>query len=209
MRRGLGGLADHVATSIAGLLVPVHLDAALRQRESVVTGSREVGQAIAVRRQRDVKGTLLGRGIDRLQSTTRPMALVHGDLVAARVALEHRQLAGRELVLVLLGIGGGDDEQRLLAFERIAEEAIAVHWRRTRLQPAGPGRDAAIGIAFLLRAQRSERGAELVSFLLGDGGHSAVGVGQQGQRDEAAFDDQVCVHVFTLCQLRLRSSRRS
>ncbi|MDT4883022.1 hypothetical protein FQZ97_1190300 [compost metagenome] len=116
-------------------------------------------------------------------------------------------MAGGQLVLVLLGVGGGDGEQWLLVLERIAEEAFGVHRGGARLEAACPGRDAAVGIAFLLRTEGGQAGTQLGRFLFGNGGHDTGG--QQRQRQGAGFDDHACFHGIALCRSRLRSSRRN
>ncbi|MNT75404.1 hypothetical protein D3C72_2142950 [compost metagenome] len=68
-------------------------------------------------------------------------------------------LARGQLVLVLVDVGRSDDKQRGVAGKGVAEETVGIHRRGVGLEPAGPGRDAAVGIAGLLRAQRRQGGA--------------------------------------------------
>ncbi|MNG01369.1 hypothetical protein D3C84_843460 [compost metagenome] len=131
------------------------------------------------------------------------MSGVDRDLVAVRVALEHRQLAGCEFVFVLLGVGGGDGEQRLFIGERVSEKTPAVHGCRTGFKATVPGRNAAVGVAFFLCAQGRQGGAQLRRFLFADGGQDVAG--QQGERQRADGVDHACFHGCTLCRLRLRS----
>ncbi|MCY1426940.1 hypothetical protein D9M71_427690 [compost metagenome] len=161
----LGDGLGVVGASIARLVVPHHLDATLGDRERVVAGGAEIGQAIAVVHQLRGHGALLGDVIDFLWRCSAALGLVHRDLVGVRVALEHRLLARGQLVLVLVDVGGRNDEQRCVAGKRIAQKAIGIDRRRIGLQAAGPGRDAAVGVTFLLCAQRRQGGAQLGRFL--------------------------------------------
>ncbi|MNZ99009.1 hypothetical protein D3C78_1183180 [compost metagenome] len=162
-------------------MVPEDFDTALGNREGNVAAVGEVGQAVAAFGQFDRRRAFLDDVVDRLRSAAGAVRLVYRDPVAVRIALEHRQLAGGQLVLVLRGVGRGDDELRFFRRERIAEEAIGIHRRGARFEAAGPGRDAAVGVAFLLRAQRGEGGAQLLRFLRRDGGDHAGGQQRQGQ----------------------------
>ncbi|MNN33912.1 hypothetical protein D3C81_1476910 [compost metagenome] len=92
------------------------------------------------------------------------MGFVNRDPVGVGVALEHGHLPFAELGLVLLGVGRGDGEHRLLVSEWVTHEQVG-HRRRIRLQSTGPGRNAPIGIAFLLAAKRSQAGTQLGGFL--------------------------------------------
>ncbi|MDT4846178.1 hypothetical protein FQZ97_801930 [compost metagenome] len=200
--RGLGGLAQHVAAAVAVGVIPVHLDTALRNREGVVADVSEVAQAIAGIGQLGGHCALLGDGIDVIRRRGCALALVHRNLVAVRIALEHRQLAGGQLVLVLLCVGCSDDEQRFFVLERIAEEAPVIDRRGAGFETAGPGRDAAVGVAFLLGSEWRQGGAELVCFLGGDSGHNAGGQQRQGQCAGAQHRDGVhaCVPLPVLRQ---------
>ncbi|MNE14732.1 hypothetical protein D3C80_1076200 [compost metagenome] len=92
------------------------------------------------------------------------MGFVNRDPVGVGVALEHGHLPFAELGLVLLGVGRGDGEQRLLVSEWVTHEQVG-HRRRIRLQSTGPGRNAAVGITFLLGAERRQAGAQFGGFL--------------------------------------------
>ncbi|MNZ83548.1 hypothetical protein D3C78_1022790 [compost metagenome] len=199
LRCRLRGETLQVAAAVAGDVVPVHLDAAFRNREGVVARFGEIDQRVAVVAQLYGHGAFLRRVVDALRCRCGAMARIDRDLVGVRIALEHRLLAGGQLGLVLVGVGRGDDEQRLLAGERIAEEALAIHRRSAGLETAVPGRDAAVGVAGLFRAERGEGGTQLGRFLRGDGGHYSGG--QQRQRQGAGFQDRGGFHAWFLCQV--------
>ncbi|MCY1398247.1 hypothetical protein D9M71_132730 [compost metagenome] len=156
-------------------------------------GLLEVFQAVAVVDRLGGHGTLLRSVIDRLRRRGAAVGRVDRDLVGVSVALEQRQLTGRELVLVLGDVVLGDDEQRLVAFERVAEEAVAIHRRGARLEAAGPGGDATVGVAGLFRAQRGQGGAQLGGFIGGYGSHHAGS--HQGKRQGAGFQHSARFHV--------------
>ncbi|MNP29174.1 hypothetical protein D3C76_1221840 [compost metagenome] len=185
-------------TAIACYVVPQHFDAALRDREGVETSVGEIGQAVATIDQLGIQRTLLRQLVDFLRGRGRAVGGIHRNLVRAGIALEHCHLTGGQLVLVLLGVGGSDGEQRLFILERIAEEILAVHRRCTWLQAAVPGRDAAVGVAAFLRAQWRQCGTQLRSFLLRDGCHDTCG--QQRQCQGTGLNDHACFHGFTLCR---------
>ncbi|MNP02783.1 hypothetical protein D3C76_946450 [compost metagenome] len=180
LRRGLGGLAQHVAAAIAVVVVPVHLDAVLRNREWVVAGLRKVAQAVAIVDQLGRDRTFFRKVVDLLGRGARTLGLVHRDPVAVGVALEHGHLARGQLVLVLRGIGRGNHELWLVAGKRIAQKAV-IQWRRTGLEPAGPGRDAAVGVAGFLGAQWRQGGAQLGRFLFRYSRHHTGSQQRQGQ----------------------------
>ncbi|MNS60145.1 hypothetical protein D3C86_957690 [compost metagenome] len=145
-------------------MVPQHFDATMRDRKRVVTRVGEVQQAIAAVGRLGVERTFLCRIIDILRVGGGAVGFVHRDPVGVGVALEHGHLTFAKLGLVLFGIGRGDSEQRLLACKWVAHEQVG-HRRRIRLQSTGPGRNAPIGIAFLLAAKRSQAGTQLGGFL--------------------------------------------
>ncbi|MNE45885.1 hypothetical protein D3C80_1401980 [compost metagenome] len=156
----------------------------------------EILQTVAVVDRFGVQGTALGCIVDLLRRGSGTLGLVHRDLVGIRVALEHGQLAGAQLVLVLLGVGCSDDELRLLAFEWVADEVIC-HRCGVFFQATGPGRDTAIGVTGFLAAQWRERGAQLGRLLRGNGCHDTTS--QQRQRQSAYMHHSFCFHaVFTL-----------
>ncbi|MNP23179.1 hypothetical protein D3C76_1158790 [compost metagenome] len=163
----------------------------------------EVLQAVAAADQLGLPGAGADRLVHLVRQGRGAMARVDRNLVGVRVALEHRQLAGCEFVFVLLGVGGGDGEQRFFIGERVSEKTSAVHGCRTGFKATVPGRNAAVGVAFFLCAQGRQGGAQLRRFLFADGGQDVAG--QQGERQRADGVDHACFHGCTLCRLRLRS----
>ncbi|MNJ56818.1 hypothetical protein D3C77_523820 [compost metagenome] len=103
------------------------------------------------------------------------MGLVHRYLVSLRVALQHRQLPGGQLVLILRGVLRSDGKQRLFVCKRVGQKALAVHCAGVGGQPTGPGRDRAIGVPGFFGAQGGQAGAEFLSFLRCDAGHGTAG----------------------------------
>ena len=140
LRGGLDDGALEVAAAVAGDVVPEHFDTVLRDREGVVAALLEIRQAVAVVDRLHVQRALLDRLVDLGRQGHRAMGLVHRDPVGFRVALEHRQLAVGELVLVLLDVLRGDGEQRLLVGKGIGKEALAIDLAGAGREAAGPGR---------------------------------------------------------------------
>ncbi|MCY1430377.1 hypothetical protein D9M71_463250 [compost metagenome] len=207
LRRGLNHQAPGVAAAVTGDVVPQDLDAVLGNREGVVMAIGEIRQAVAAVHRLGIDGALPGRVVDGLGRGGAAVAGVDRDLVGAGVALEHRHLPGGELVLVLLGVGRGDGEQRLLAGVGIADKAVGVDHGGVGRQATGPGRNAAVGVTELLRAQRGEVGAELRGLFLGDGGHD-VG-GQQAEGQHAALQESSLGHSWSPCGQKLRPKLRA
>ena len=206
LRHDLNHRAGDVAAVVAGQVVPQRLHAILGQREGVVAALLEVLQTVAVIDRLDEFGAALDGGVDVVGQREGAVGLVYRDLVGIRVALEHRQLAGGKLVLVLVGVLRGDGEQRLFIGEGVGKEALAVELAGGAGDAAGPGRDAAVGVAFLLRAHGRQGRAQLGHFVGGHRRHHATGQQAQGQR--AALEDSCRSHVDSLSR-QVRSSRRS
>ncbi|MNZ55312.1 hypothetical protein D3C78_732360 [compost metagenome] len=196
LRSGLGDHLGIVAAAIAGLVVPHHFHTILRNREGVVVRLLEVLQAVAVVDRLGGQRTFLRRVIGQLRRRATATGWVYRNLVAVRIALEHRLLAGGQLVLVLRDIVLGDGEQRLVALVGVAEEAVGVHRRGTRLETAGPLRNAAVGIAGLLATQRGQGGAQFGGFLRRNRRHHAGG--QQRERQYGGLQLCNCFHVLAL-----------
>ncbi|MNZ74881.1 hypothetical protein D3C78_933430 [compost metagenome] len=135
----------------------------------------EVLQAIAVIDRFGIQRADLRGIVKRLRCCSSTASLEDRNLVGVRIALEHRQLAGTQLVLVLRDIGRGDGELRLVPGEWVAEKAIGSHRCCARLQAAAPGRNAAVGIAGLFGAQRGQAGSKFGSFVRRHCGHHAAG----------------------------------
>ncbi|MNN18901.1 hypothetical protein D3C81_1321210 [compost metagenome] len=174
LRCRLGRLARHVAATVAIGVVPVDFNATFRDREWVVAGLGKMLQAVAIRRQLSSHRTFFGNVVDVLRRGRCTLGLVHRNLVAVRVALEQGQLARGEFVLVLLGVGGGNHQQRFVIGEWITEKAV-VQRRSAGLEATGPGRNATVGIGLFLGPQRGQGSAQLGSLLRRNGGHYATG----------------------------------
>ncbi|MCY1484623.1 hypothetical protein D9M68_182320 [compost metagenome] len=196
-----------VGAAIAGFVVPHDFHAALGDREGVVARLLEVLQAITVVHRFGGHRAAFRRVVDRLWCGCAAVGGVDRNSVGIRIALEQGLLAGCQFVLVLRDVGGRDDEQWLFIGERIAEKAVGVHRRCARLQAAGPGGDAAVGIAGLLRAKRGQGSAQLRRLLRGNSGHDSGG--QQRQRQGAGFQYRDGFHAWFPLPGWIRSSRRS
>ncbi len=191
LRSGLGHQAPDAAAAIAGDVVPDHLQAVLRDRERV--GGIEVLQAVAAFHQLGGGGVALGRLLHRRRDGGAAVGLVYRDLVGIRVALEHGQLAGSQLVLVLVDVLRGDGEQRLLAGIGVGEEATAVDAAGVGRQAAVPGGDAAVGVAFLLRADGGQAAAELGGLVGRNRRRHRTGQQAEGQRPGG--QESCCFHA--------------
>ncbi|MNY05211.1 hypothetical protein D3C86_1379230 [compost metagenome] len=180
LRGSLGRNTFHVAAAITVGVVPVHLHTVLWNRERVIAGLSEVHQAVAIGGQFGGYRAFPGDVIDVLWRGCGALGLEHRDLVAVRIALEHRQLARGQLVLVLVDIGCRDHELRFFAGKRIAEKTI-VECRRAGFEAPGPGRNAAVGIALFLCPQRRQRSPQLRRLLWRNRGHHTAGQQRQTQ----------------------------
>ena len=98
------------------------------------------------------------------------MAGEYAHLEGVGVALEHRDLTRRQVVSILLVVGGGDHEQRLLATVGVGQEAVGINRRGVRRQTTGPGRDGAGRIACGFCTDRCQAVAQLGGFLLAHSG---------------------------------------
>ncbi len=193
LRGGLDDGALEVAAAVAGDVVPEHFDTVLRDREGVVAALLEIRQAVAVVDRLHVQRALPDRLVDLGRQGHRAMGLVHRDPVGFRVALEHRQLAVGELVLVLLDVLRGDGEQRLLVGKGIGKEALAIDLAGAGREAAGPGRDAAVGVAFLLRADGGQAAAELGGLVGRNRRRHRTGQQAEGQRPGG--QESCCFHA--------------
>ncbi|MNY22356.1 hypothetical protein D3C86_1559630 [compost metagenome] len=166
-------------------------------------GLLEILQRVAVVDRLGGHGAFLRRVIDRLGCGGRTLGLVDRDLVGIRIAFEQGQLTCAQLVLVLLGIGRGNGEQGLVGGIRVAEKVIFGRGC-ARLQAAGPGRDAAIGITGFLGAQWRQGTAQLGRLLFGNGRHYAGSHQGKGQGQSAGFEKIAWFHCYfplsDLCQ---------
>ncbi|MNH02585.1 hypothetical protein D3C79_618290 [compost metagenome] len=104
-------------------------------------------QAIAAIGQGRLAGVVAAVSQDRRRQARTSMAGVNRHLVGGGKALEHRHLTRAQCALVLRKVLRSDREQRLFAGKRVAVTAVAIDATGTLVEAAGPGRDAAIGIA--------------------------------------------------------------
>ena len=102
-------------------MVPDGFQTVFRDRER--NGLLEVLQTVATFDHLGVDGVALGRFQHKVRHAGRAMGREYRHLVGFRVTLEQGQLTRGQLVLVLLGVGRGDGEQRLLAGEGIGQKA--------------------------------------------------------------------------------------
>ncbi|MNJ41941.1 hypothetical protein D3C77_368870 [compost metagenome] len=174
-----------VAAHIAGDMVPQHFNAILRNRERVIAAFLKVAHAIpaidGLYIQRAVAGCLHHRG----RYGCRAMGGIDRHAISGRVTFEQGHLALGELVPILIGVAGGDDEQGLFSSKGVGQESVRRDVAGIFGQPPGPGGNTAIGVTFFLRAQRCQGRAEPGRFVSGDSGHCMAG--QQAQRQDAAF----------------------
>ncbi|MCY1304664.1 hypothetical protein D9M70_544250 [compost metagenome] len=110
------------------------------------------------------------------------MAGINRHLVAVRVALEQGDLSRAEECLVLLQVLRGHGEKRLLVGERVGVAARGVDAAGALWQAAGPGGNAAAGVAGLLRAHGRQTLAEFAGIVVP--GLDETGRAGQGQHTE-------------------------
>ncbi|MCY1374717.1 hypothetical protein D9M69_620780 [compost metagenome] len=89
------------------------------------------------------------------------------------------------MVLVLRHVLRGDDEQRLLVGEGVAEETSSTQAAGVLGQATGPGRNGAGSVASHFRSQRGEAGAQLGRLFAANGGMSGLADKGEGQRKQA------------------------
>ena len=206
LRCGLGDQTGHAATAITGDVVPDDFNAAFRNRERY--GGFEVLQAVAAGHQVGVGGVLLDGGKHVIRHGSAAMGRVDRHLEGFRVALEHRVLARREFVLVLVDVLRSDGEQRFFAGERIGQETFAVDGTGV-FRHRFPGRDRTVGVTRHLGAHRRQALAQFVRFGRRDRCHDA---GRQQRKPQNTGVEQTLCY-FHICvrpeNTVLRSSRRS
>ncbi|MCY1525053.1 hypothetical protein D9M68_600190 [compost metagenome] len=154
LRRGLNDGSAIIATAIAGYMVPEYFHPTLGDRKGVIATLGKRPQTIAPRDRFGTRGALLRRLIDLFRHGRSSVARVDRHAVSVRIALEHRQLAGRQLIFVLLDICRSDDKQWFFRSEGVAEETASIHLTGVRRQATGPGRNTAICIGCKLCPQR-------------------------------------------------------
>ncbi|MNQ29201.1 hypothetical protein D3C85_425110 [compost metagenome] len=164
-----------------------------------------VQQAIAVAGQAHAHGFLGDLRILRLGQGRGAVARVDVELVA-RVLRQHRLLARRQLVGVLRQVGGRDGVGRLLAGEGIEVALAGVEAGRRAGQAAGPGRNAATGVAGLLRAGGGQVLAQ-AGHLAGIQGGQGVAAGQSEKAAQQGGAKQLCVHGVPHDQKPMRRLR--
>src|SRR3990167_8100726 len=124
LRSRLGDQTLDAAAAIAGDMVPDRFQAVLGNRER--NGLFEVFQTVTALDHLGVGGVAHGRLQHKVRHAGRTMSREHRHLVAFRITLEQRQLTRGQLVLVLFRVGRSDGEQRLLAGERVRQEASRI-----------------------------------------------------------------------------------
>ncbi|MNF90034.1 hypothetical protein D3C84_725840 [compost metagenome] len=197
LRLDAGCQAVEISAPIASQVVPQHFDAIPGHRESVVTGIGKTAQAVTAINFFSLYRAGLDDRVDVCRQRSGAMCGVDRDLVAARVTLEHRQLACRQLVLVLFGGSCRDDEQGLFVGKRVTQKSFAVHGTRRCWQASGPGRDTAVGVRGFDSPYWRQRTAQLCGLLGRDLGHN--GRGQKRKRQGAGLHKySCCFHVVAL-----------
>ncbi|MNL05188.1 hypothetical protein D3C87_1257710 [compost metagenome] len=182
---------------VANQVVPDCFLTILRDRERYVRAI-EVAQTETL--QLDLSGLSLGFGGDFSRQCGGAPGLVDRHLEVV-ILLQQSQGAGRQLVFVLIGIGRGDHHLRLVLRERINVALLRTPACRRSRQAALPGWNAAIGIAGLLGANRSEVVTKARSLCVGQFGESVVPAKQQcdgnsqGTRGVASL---YCFHALFL-----------
>ncbi|MNX81242.1 hypothetical protein D3C86_1129250 [compost metagenome] len=176
------GAADALvaAAAITGHVVPHHLQAFGGQRKRNAPGI--VVQAVAAVGHAGLGDVLTTGRQYLLGQVGAAMARVDVHLVGVGKALEQRDLARAEKLLVLRHVLRGDSEQGFLGGIRIAVAAFAVDGAGVARQAAGPGRNAAVGIGCHFRAHGGQGLAQcrrIGAFGLGQA--DGAGQGQHAQ----------------------------
>ncbi|MNQ61726.1 hypothetical protein D3C85_760470 [compost metagenome] len=208
LRSRLGYQTLDAAATVAGDVVPDRFQTVLRNREGV--GLFEVLQTVATLDHAGADRIALGGFVDEVRHGGRAMGREHRYFVAFRITLEQGLLTRSQLVLVLFGVGRGDGEQRLLAGERIRQEAGRIDSAGILRQATGPGRNRAVRISGHLGTDWRQGGTQLGSLLWRHRCHDAAGQQRKGQR-AGLQQTFCCFHIQSLPQnsCALRSSCRS
>ncbi|MCY1512764.1 hypothetical protein D9M68_472380 [compost metagenome] len=185
------GAADDVAAAVADDVVPQGFHAVLRNRER--DAAVGVGEAVAAVQQLGAGGVLDGVVIDPLRRGAGAAGLVDRHLEAVRVGIEQGDLTRGQVGLVLVQVGLGDGEQRLVFRERVRMVLAGLVAGRSLGDAAGPGRDGAGGVAALLGAEGGQAAAELGGILGRDLRQGAAGGQRQGNR--GAYQRKLFQHV--------------
>src|SRR5690554_1966398 len=144
----------HIATNV----VPDHLKpfgAIVTVQDRERKGLLVINQPVTAFRQLHVGGVLLGDVIDLLRERSCPSGLIHRNFIGIRVLGQQGQLPRGQVLLILIRVLVGNDEQWLVVRKRIHILAVVLVTRRNILQPARPlGNGTAIPCSF--RANGSE-----------------------------------------------------
>ena len=153
----------NVGTTVACDVVPQRFYAILRDRER--DAAIGVGEAITAIQQLGSGSVLDGVVIHPLRRRTGATSLIDRHLVAVRVGVEHRNLTWGQVVFVLIQVGFGDGEQRLVISKRID---VVLAWRGVTRRSLGdttvPLRNSARRVAGFLGTERGEVCAQFGCF---------------------------------------------
>ncbi|MCY1300905.1 hypothetical protein D9M70_504930 [compost metagenome] len=149
LHRRLRRTAHDEGAAVAGDVVPQRLDATLRDRER--NTAEGIDEAIAAFHQRGAGGVFEDVVVDPLWRRAGAARRVDRHLEAVRVGIEQGDLPGGELVLVLVQVGLGDGEQRLVGGVRVAAVLAGFVAGRCLGDATGPGGDGAGDVAGLFR----------------------------------------------------------
>ena len=188
-------------TVVGGEVIPDGFQAVLRNREWRAAGG--AFEAVAVFHQIHLGGVGLGFVIEALRHRGAAMRREHAHL-PVRIALEHRDLARRQVLLVLRQVGLADRELGLFAGVGVRIGAAGLETRLHLGEASIPGGNRAVGIAGLLGADRRQAGAELGGLVGGHGGVGAAGSQQQA----AEGQHHLAFHsVLRAVTIRMRTRR--
>ncbi|MNJ50386.1 hypothetical protein D3C77_456580 [compost metagenome] len=181
---------DHIDTAITGDVVPQRLDAILGngKRHAAISVTEPVTAFEQLRRG----GVLESVVVQPLRCRAGAAAGVHRHLEGVGVAVEQRDLARTQLVLVLVQIGLGNGEQRFIRRERV-QVMFARHIALRGLgETAVPGRDGPGGVTRALGAHGRQGGFQLLGLLGRNGGQRPAGRQAQDQR-QGGLEQSWCV----------------
>ena len=162
-------------------MVPDHLDAALRNREGV--GQLVTHNTVATLHQLSVAGIVSRCFIDGFGHANAATGFEYRHAKSGRIAPEHGDLTGCQVVLILFKVGCGDNKQRLVVGIGVSGEAAFVNRCGVGGQTTGPGRDGASGVAGHFRANRRQAAAKIRCLLRVDRNSSTTqhqGSGPEG-----------------------------
>ncbi len=152
--------------AVAGNVVPDDFQPIGRNREGI--GQAIVGQTITALNQLGAGRVDSRSVVYRLREGSRAMAGKYAHLEGVGVALEHGNLARRQVLGILFIVGCGDDKQRLLTGVGIGQEAVGIDRRGIGCQAAGPLGNGAGCVAGNLCANRGQAAAQLGGVLRAD-----------------------------------------